>query len=95
MFFIAGINPKIKHAGGVTGTCPACGQTGKLFVVKQYQSLSLFFLPVFSFGKEYLATCGKCASVMELTGEAGKRVEQSPGATLAAGELTVIKNNSR
>lgn len=93
MFLIAGLSPKISHVGSVDGHCPACGSKGKLFVVKQSQALSLFFIPLLKFGGEYLATCGRCASVMEVEREAGKRTERDLGTSLKAGEMQVVKNN--
>lgn len=95
MFLIAGLNPKLQQMGAADGECPACGARGKLFLVKQSQALTLFFISVFKFGGEYIATCSSCASVMELDKDAGRRAERDPGATLYAAELHVIKNNAR
>jgi Zn finger protein HypA/HybF involved in hydrogenase expression len=93
MFFVAGLSPKLYQIGSVTGECPACGGE-KLFLVKKSQALSIFFIPVVKFGGEYLATCGTCASVMELHKEAGKRAEKDLHTTLSAHEMRVIKNNA-
>ncbi len=94
MFFVAGLSPKLKQIGNVAGECPACGARDKLFLIRQRQALSVFFIPVLQFGGGYLATCGQCASVIELQPQAGKRAEQDPGTVLSAHEMQVIKNNA-
>lgn len=94
MFLIAGIHPKLDRLGNVAGECPVCSARDKLFLLKQSQALRLFFVPVFRFGGKYLATCGQCASVMELPKEAGRRVERDSSVTLSARELRVLKNNA-
>ena len=93
MFFIAGFGSRIRERSPAKGICPACGEIGFLHIVRESQTLSLFFIPVASFGGKYLATCTACASVMELSREAGKRCEKDPTGQIGYGELTVLKNN--
>jgi len=95
MFFIVGVNPRLRPLGAANGVCPACkNEGGQLHIVKQHQSLSVFFLPLFSFGSDYIATCGSCASVMSLEGKTGKRLEKDPSMPIPPGDLQVVKNNN-
>lgn len=93
MFLIAGLNPRLKRIGCVPGHCPVCGSTGNLFVVREAQAVSVFFIPVVSFGKRYLATCSSCASVMELWEEAGRQVEENPHLPIRRQDMRVVNNN--
>ena len=93
MFFIAGVSPRLRQLGIASSACPACKESGRLHIVKQCQSISVFFIPLFSFGADYIATCGSCASIMALAGKIGKRLEKDPSMPLDPHDLQVVKNN--
>lgn len=93
MFFIAAFNPKLNQIGSIAGKCPVCGVQDKLFLVRQRQVLSVFFIPVFHFGGGYIATCGKCASVMEISKDAGKAAEKDSDFIIQDHQIKIIKNN--
>ena len=93
MIFIAGISPRLRQLGYARATCPACGASGRLHIVKQSQCVSLFFIPLIPFGGEYIATCGGCASVFALRKEAGREFERRPEQPFSPYDLELIKNN--
>ncbi|MCL2580641.1 MAG: zinc ribbon domain-containing protein [Oscillospiraceae bacterium] len=93
MIFIAGVSPRLKQLGMVKGACPACSETGRMHIVKQCQSLSVFFLPLLSFGCGYIVTCSGCASIMVLRKNTGKKLEKDPGTPVSQYDLEMLKNN--
>jgi len=96
MFFIVGVNPRLRPLCAAHGACPACGkEVGHMHITKQCQSLSVFFVPLVSFGADYIATCGNCASVMSLNRKTGKQLEKDPSMPLGPYDLQVVKNNNQ
>lgn len=97
MFFIAGISGKVKDVGVLEPCpCPACGDSVSLHVCVKYSTPHIFFIPTFRFGVSYLATCPRCASVMELNPQNGKDLERGrPVSADAYGDLRILQNNCR
>ena len=93
MFFILGTSAKTDPLGTVGCACPRCGRGGPFSLCKSYQYLHLFFLPIFRFHVQYLATCPGCASVYLVDPEAGKAVERGQRDSLSAAELTLVRGN--
>ena len=93
MFFIAGVSPRLRQLSVANGSCPACKESGRLHIVKQSQSLSVFFIPLLSFSVDYIATCGGCASIMALSGKTGKKLEKDTSIPLSPDDLQIVKNN--
>ena len=61
MFFIFGIAPRTKKIGERTPVeVHECGSFGGYQLYEQKTSLSLFFLPVFSWGRKYLLESSCC-----------------------------------
>ena len=94
MLFIVGIKPGSKSLGKSQCVCPACGKSVDLQLSKDYSVFSFFFIPIFSFGASYLATCPNCASVMKLSREKGKSFEQAAGSVIHNGDLHILQNNA-
>jgi len=61
---------------------------------KQQNVVTLFFIPVIPLGGKYIATCGSCASMMDMSSEAGKAVERSAGIYVSPNELNILRNNA-
>lgn len=95
MFLIAGINNKVKDCGmAPNGRCPVCGREGMLHVSNQYMTPHIFFIPTFRFNSNYIATCGGCASAMQLRKEKGRAVERSQPVQILPDDLQVLQNNA-
>ncbi len=56
--------------------CENCGRESTVEVYKIYRVLTLFFLPVFRWNVRYYARMSCCGSVIELSGEQGKQIEE-------------------
>ena len=94
MFFILGTNAKTEPLGTVACPCPRCGRGTVLSLCKSYQYLHLFFLPIFRFHVQYIATCPGCASVYQVETGAGRAVERGERNSLSPHELTLLRSNN-
>ena len=67
MFFIIDVIPGMKILKVLQGTCRSCGQIGSLELIKTYQCLRLFFIPIFKWHTEYFIrhSCGAMMAVTE------------------------------
>lgn len=81
MFFIMGISQGQKKLDfDQLIVCGHCGKYGHLNVYMVYSYLSLFFIPIFKWGRRYYVQAGCCGQTVELDPETGKKI--------ASGELT-------
>lgn len=96
MFFLAGISSKIKELGSpADAVCGVCGSRDSLHIINQYMTPHFFFIPTFRFGNQYLATCRKCASLMELQKDKGEALRRGERVSIAADDLHVVQDNSQ
>ena len=96
MFFIMGINSGQKELPfHQLVICGICGGYGRYQVFMTYTSLSLFFIPVFKWGRRYYVTMSCCKSVYELTPEAGRRIARGEQTEIRPEELTLVKEGRR
>ncbi|WP_053985619.1 zinc ribbon domain-containing protein [Niameybacter massiliensis] len=67
MFFIIDIMPGLKVLKLLVGTCRSCHHNGDLELIKTYQCLRLFFIPVFKWHTRYFLrhSCGAMMAVSE------------------------------
>lgn len=91
MFFIMGSDGKVQPLGDVSAACARCGRRGMFSLCKSYQYIHLFFIPVFRYHVQYIATCPGCASVWAVDPEAGRAVEKGRLAELPASAMTLIR----
>lgn len=68
MFFIIDIIPMIKILKSINGTCDTCKLTGEINLIKTYQCLRLFFIPIFKWQVQYYLQ-HSCGGQTELTEE--------------------------
>ncbi|XOQ44540.1 MAG: zinc-ribbon-15 domain-containing protein [Clostridium sp.] len=84
MFFIIGIISGTTEIG--MRRCayfPCCSLRENLALVTcAYQQFTLFFLPLFRFGKRYFVSCPNCGAVYEINRDEGKRIEHDPNAQI-------------
>lgn len=67
MFFVVGLGTKQQHLGpGETRTCPTCRNTTQWMRVRQFQQLTLFFVPVARWKRRQLETCGICGTTVDV-----------------------------
>lgn len=94
MFFIMGINQGMKELAYNASLfiCGRCGRYGRYQVFMTYTYLSLFFIPVFKWGKRYYAKTSCCGTVYELPQDAGRRLARGEDLTLTPDMLTVVSS---
>jgi hypothetical protein len=91
VLLIAGVSPKIKPLGGIRGcACPACGNAAGLALIHKYMTPHIFFIPTFKFHSEYIATCGRCASILALNEEKGRAFAKNHKTVIRPQDLTVL-----
>lgn len=67
MFFIIDIIPMLKYLSTYKGTCDTCQLIGEVKLIKSYQCLRLFFIPIFKWSIKYYLqpSCGVPVAVDE------------------------------
>ncbi|MGY2078123.1 zinc-ribbon domain-containing protein [Blastococcus sp. SYSU DS0828] len=66
MFFLFGFGTKQRDAGpGATRTCPRCGNTARWTRVRQFQQLTVFFVPVLRWRRRQLEVCPVCGAAVD------------------------------
>ena len=86
MFFIMGINSDYKKLNFIQNfVCPDCGIVGEYQVFVAYTVLSLFFIPIFKWGRKYYVQTSCCGKTYKLDNEVGRAIEK--------GEPVVISQN--
>jgi hypothetical protein len=91
MLFIFGISNGEKRLDFVqTMLCSHCGQFGRLEIYMTYMYFSIFFIPIFRWGRKYYATSTCCHTVYELEPELGKRILRGEPVELTERELQAV-----
>lgn len=79
MFFIMGISngrKELNYDSGGMNICKSCGAYCRYRVFCTYMYLSLFFIPIFKWSKQYYAECSSCNICFKLNRDLGKRIEK-------------------
>ena len=87
MFLLIGVRPVSVVAFLVTFVCGHCGTRATQRVIREQQKLTLFFIPLFSFGTSWFVECDHCGTATDLTrdqAEHSLRWAQSQGIPVAA-----------
>ena len=77
MFFIMGISQGQKklHFDQMV-VCCNCGRYGHLNVYLVYSYFSLFFIPLFKWGRHYYVKTSCCDATVQIDTELGRRIER-------------------
>ena len=78
MFFVMGVYDRSKQLNCITdmSVCSECGRYCSYKIFVTYMCLSLFFIPVFKWGKRYYAVSSCCGKRRELDRETGRKAER-------------------
>lgn len=77
MFFIMGVSQGQKKLDfDQMIICGHCGRYGHLSVYVVYSYLSLFFIPIFKWGRRYYVKTSCCDTTVELDEELGRQIER-------------------
>ena len=91
MFLFFGIMPVQKEVNyRLSGICPRCGQVCNYNVMMQASSFSLFFIPIFTFGKKYFVKTNCCDELYMIDKEIGKQLELNQLVTLTESDLIPV-----
>jgi hypothetical protein len=69
MFLLLGMRPVATVAFLVTFVCGHCGTRAAQRIIREQQKLTLFFIPLFSFGTSWFVECDHCGTATGLTRE--------------------------
>lgn len=89
MFFVMGITSgekKLEYDSGMC-VCKSCGAYCRFEVIMTYMCLSLFFIPIFKWGKKYYAASSCCRQVFEIDAKKGKAIENGESVLLEDGDF--------
>lgn len=88
MFFIMGINNGEKKLDFIQNfICDKCGKYSSYEVYMTYMTLSLFFIPIFKWGKHYYAKKSCCGAVYEISKEVGRSIEKGENIEITEKDL--------
>ena len=75
-------------------TCDLCGRMGQYRVFMTYMVLSIFFIPVFKWGRTYYVETSCCGSIYELRPETGRAIEYGERVTIHQEDLYLRQKGS-
>lgn len=88
MFFFFGIMNDQKNLNfHQPMTCDVCGRMGQYQVFVTYMVLSIFFIPIFKWGRTYYVRTSCCGSLYQLRPEVGRAIERGENVTIQQTDL--------
>jgi hypothetical protein len=95
MFFIMGISTAQKKLNFIQSIlCSRCGQFGKYEVFMTYTYLSLFFIPIFKWNKEFFVKTTCCNITYTIDKSIGKRILKGEPVILNDQDLHIYNTNN-
>ena len=77
MFFIFGVSPKRdKLDFNQNMVCLNCKRYGRYEVILEYTCFSLFFIPIFKWGKKYYVKSSCCGCVYSISNDIGDKISK-------------------
>lgn len=96
MFFLMGINRQQKKLEfSQMMICSLCGQYGRYEVYRICTVLSLFFIPVLKWGKQYYVKTTCCNGMYTIDREVGRQIERKEITELRFEQLHLMPNQKR
>ena len=96
MFFIIGAAPGRKNLNfHQMVICPECGGYGRYQVYMTYMSLTLFFIPVIKWKKEYFVQMSCCNALYRLNPEVGSAIAWGEELEIQPKDLKCIRGGVR
>lgn len=91
MFFIMGITEGRKRFDQLFSIiCPFCSNAGKAVVYMTYTCLSLFFIPVFKWNRQYYVEMECCGTLYMLNEEKGRQIASGKDVIITPSDLTPV-----
>jgi hypothetical protein len=60
-----------------------------------FQQFTLFFIPIFRFGRRYFVSCPNCGAVYEMSKDEGKRIARDPTAEINPNALVMVQRANK
>lgn len=96
MFFIFGLNTKQdKLKFDELKICKICGKYGRYEVFVEYTAFSIFFIPLFKWGRRYFIRASCCGSIFSISEELGRDIERGKVNTIRDEDLISVRTNYR
>ncbi len=80
MFLLLGTRPVLTLLFAVVFVCGQCGTRAEQRILRQQQKLTLFFVPLFSFGTSWAVECAHCGIATGLTKQQAEHAAAWAGA---------------
>lgn len=94
MFFIFGITKKSDNLDlSETKLCSVCDSYGRYEAFVEYNALSLFFIPVFKWGRKYFIRANCCGSIFSISDDLGRNIENGRNVTITDDDLIPVYTN--
>lgn len=93
MFFIMGISngrKELDYAPNSIHICKKCASYCRYKVYCTYMVLTVFFIPLFKWSKEYYVECSGCGTVFSLNKNLGKSIEHGADIIISADDIEEI-----
>jgi len=91
MFFMAGVTQDRKELDyDRMVICEACGRYGHLRVFMTCMVLSIFFIPVFRWNRQYFVEMSCCGSIYTLDPEKGRQIERGISCEIEQADLVRV-----
>ena len=76
MFVIWGVGSRRNYTNVIKReTCDRCGVTSDINIIADYKCGTIFFIPVFKFGKKYFEVCPNCGAFKEISKREFKEIK--------------------
>lgn len=96
MFFICGVDTRTKEIQySKTVICMQCGGYGRYQIFMTYTCLSLFFIPVFKWNRQYFVKMSCCDTVYGISPEMGKRISRGEQVDITEHDLVLVQSGRR
>lgn len=76
MFFLFSFGSNSKSIFSQPGVCPYCGKMCRFEIFLNYHYISLFFIPLLKWGKQYYMRSSCCGAVYALPTQIGKDIQK-------------------
>ena len=91
MFFFFAVMPfQEKLDYPISGICQNCGNVCSYDILMSGSTFTLFFIPIFRFGKKYFVRINCCDSFYLLNSDIGKKIERGTLVAFSEADLTYI-----
>lgn len=94
MLFLWSIGSKNQSILSQVGVCKNCESMAHIEVFYTYHYFSLFFIPLFKWGKKYYAQCSRCGAIYNLPNELGKDIKKGVVSSVSDNDIEYVKGSS-